>query len=198
MNVVIVPGIRVSDPMRTIGKVGPLLAEHGIKSHVFYYGRVPWFDTRFGNEKYAEALRSHCLALRAYGEPLVVIAHSNGCALAHRAAWLFDEHDDDPPGFEHVVYLSPALDRSVLPAPAIKRCDVFHTRHDWAVRASRLLFGHVWGDQGALGFCGDDRRVHNVDGTAYVDGHSAWFDVLGLEFLRERLVRPLLEMYGRT
>lgn len=200
MRVALVHGFNVRDPAKTIGRLEPVFEREGVQAHLFRYGWLGLLGVRTFSDNLAEAFRCFCQGLADDGEPVVVVAHSHGCALTHRTSWLMDEFGDDPPAFSRAVYLSPALNRNVVfaPVPLLQRVDVFHTRNDMAVRASRLLVGHEWGDMGAVGYRGDDARVHNVDGTACIDGHSSWFTDAGLEFLRQRLVLPLVREYGRT
>lgn len=198
MRVVLVHGFNVRDPMLSVGKLAAVFEQEGVHAHLFRYGWLGLLGVRTFNDNLAEAFRCFCEGMAEPGEPVVVIAHSNGATLAHRTAWLVDERADDPAPFTHMVYLSPALDRDAPLAPQVKQCDVFHTKHDWAVRASSLLIGHPWGSMGAMGAYAEGTRYRNVDGTKAANGHSAWFQPSGLAFLRERLVRPLIAQYGRT
>lgn len=116
---------------------------------------------------YGDSVESaHRLAEKA-SEGDVAIGHSNGPRVIHMA-------QEYGAPFSRCVYLSPALDRSAVPGGAA-RIDVFHTRHDWAVKMARFIPGSLWGDMGAVGYQGDCPRYVNHDYSDCVDGHSDWF-----------------------
>lgn len=201
MRVVLVHGFNVRDPAKTVGKLAAMFIAQGVRAdHVklFRYGWLGLLGVKFGNDNLAETLRCLLLEVADRGEPVIVIGHSNGCALIHRTAWLMDDRSDGHGIIERAVYLSPALRRDAPPSPAVKQTDVFFTRNDWAVRASRL-WPSEWGDMGARGPVDDyNGRYRKVDGTVVIQGHSDYFSDNSRNFMLERHVRPLVAQYGRT
>lgn len=197
MKVALVHGFNVRDPRKTIGKLEEVFEQEGIKAYLFHYGWLGLIGVRVGSDNLADAFLSFCEALTDDGQPLVVVGHSNGCALIQRAAWRVDEYGFRQPPFTRAAFLSPALDRDSVLSPAMERVDVFHTKNDWAVRLGRMLLFHQWGDMGACGYKGSDRRYINQDGTHAAASHSGWFTEAGLHFLRYKLVKPLAASFER-
>lgn len=200
MRIVLVHGFNVRDPAKTIGKLAALYVAEGVPAdHVklFRYGWLGLLGVKFGNDNLAEALRCLLLEVADRGEPVIVVAHSNGAALVHRAAWLMDEWGDPHGVIERAVYLSPALDRDAQPSPAVKAYDVFYTANDWAVRFSRL-WPSEWGDMGARGPSDDyGGKYRKVNGSCVIQSHSGYFAETSQNFMLERHVRPLVAQYGR-
>lgn len=196
MRVVLVHGFNVRDPQKTIGKLGSLFEAEGVHAYLFRYGWLGLLGVQWGNDNLAETLRCFCMAIAESGEPVVVIGHSNGCALIHRTAWLMNQYKDMRPAFTHAVYLSPALSRDAELAPPIRRCDVHYTGNDWAVRASRL-WPSDWGDMGARGPSHDaDGRYRAIAHTDDVKGHSDYFSDRASSHVRETIVLPLVHDYA--
>mgnify|MGYP000231563429 CR=1 FL=1 len=170
--VLLVHGFNVSDPERTIGGMAPHLRDRGHDVHTFCYGHAGFIDVRFANENLSYAIASQVRSIKALKPELevVLVGHSNGAALIHRAAEL-----QGTPLFTRCVYVSPALDNKAELPPLLTRCDVMHTQKDTAVSFGSLMLFHKWGNMGKVGYRGDDPRYHNIDCSKQVTGHSEWF-----------------------
>ncbi len=188
-RIILLHGFNVSDGgENTVGKLRPYLARAGFTNvNMPTYG---WFDlvgTWGLNRRFARFLSG----LSEPGD--VVIAHSNGCAMAYRAAM---QPDCD---FSHMVFINPAL-RPTLPNPIpskIKSLQVWHSPSDKAVAAARLfsLFT-LWGNMGAVGYKGPaDTRVTNFnkqdDFWESSKAHSDVFTDDLLEFFGPRIVEQV-------
>lgn len=102
----------------------------------------------------------------------VIVGHSNGANLSHKAMRLGLK-----PGM--CIWLSPALDECLDTddyADEISRIEVWHTKSDWAVRFAKLVWASDWGAAGAHGYQGSNPIIHNRDMTRTIRGHSGWFD----------------------
>ena len=110
----------------------------------------------------------------------VIVAHSNGRNYGELAIALAAEAQ--PEKSWHFFSLSGARDNDAPIHPSISRLDVFHSHHDRTVKLARWLPGHRWGDEGAVGYQGEDPRVYNHDYTHRVIGHSDWFNSINRDF----------------
>lgn len=193
--VIIVHGIATSDTRESIGRLDADFEAAGVRSVRWSYPYVHALMTRFGNEDRARGFLTFCEDM-AKDYTIVLVVHSNGARLANDAAWMADADGVDCP-FEHVVMISPALDRDTELAPGIKKCDVFYTRHDWAVVFGSLLLFHKFGLMGRLGPDSDDPRYRRrVNGSAEIRGHGDWWTAHGRKFLRMWLIAYLVKEYG--
>lgn len=188
--VVLVHGFNVEDPERTIGGLGKHLRDRGHDVHKFCYGHAGFMDVRFANENISYALLSQLRSIKRLvpGVELVVIGHSNGCSLIHKAAELQEE-----PLFTRAVYLSPALNNKAELPPLVTQCTVLHNAGDKVVSLGSLIPFHTWGNMGRVGYRGIDTRYENVDCSASISGHSAWFKPEKLGFTVGKLDELLLK-----
>ena len=188
-RVILLHGFNVRDSgVRTIQKLRPYLTRSGFNDvNAPSYGFVHLFGAAFFNDNFAALLAG-------MSEPHdVLVAHSNGCALAYRAI----HHESSQ--FEHLVFINPAL-RPCVPIPSkVKSLDVWHSPSDRAVRAARFTSWFTfWGNMGAVGYRGPkDRRVQNFNKQENFPvsskGHSDVFESPALEFFAPRIVQRIKE-----
>ncbi len=179
MRVHIMHGIHVSEPKGGVGKLEEYFHAGGFSEVVVHrYGHIFAFQTRWKNPKLAEQYCGEVLA----GD--IVVGHSNGCTLW----WMISQMNAPIAG---AILINPALDNDKALAPQVPWVDVYHNEGDSAVSLSRLLLWHPWGDQGKIGFTGDDPRYQNIDcgkSEPRVDGHSAIFKDENLHIWGPRIV----------
>ena len=115
-------------------------AGHTVKE--LRYGWMGRIRVRLCNKSLARALAD------LVEEDSILIAHSNGCAIAYWAC-LFGAK------FDKVFLLNPALDAE-KEIPNIRKVHVFHALSDPWTRLARWIPFSVWGRQGAVGYTGLD------------------------------------------
>ena len=167
-RVFLVHGFNVSDcGAKSIDRLRPALEAAGFEVHDFDYGWRGLIGVRLLNEKTADKLS----ALIQEGD--VLIGHSNGCDLIHRA--IVDSELDCA-----AVFINPALDTDTRFPPNLKWLDVYHNHRDTATWWARWLVFHPWGAMGRVGYKGDDPRVRNFDTMGpflpHAPGHSGVFN----------------------
>lgn len=158
---ILVHGFNVWDGGRaTVGKLRPFFAEMGIPYIMVNYGHFGLLETRFKNRKVAEKVAACVSSAKTSGRKVIVCGHSNGCAITHLAASEFGAVID------LAVYINPALKANILFPENIKRCQVWHSPSDSPVKWAKFLpasNARPWGEMGATGYTGHDRRVQNYD-----------------------------------
>jgi hypothetical protein len=180
---ILVHGFNVRDGgAGSIDKLEPYLLFAGFDVAQFDYGWIGLLGARFGTRK-------HARRLAAMTEPDdVAIGHSNGCNVIVEAAWRGAR-------FAHVVFINPALDADTALPPQIKRADVWHSPSDRAVRFARFLWFHPWGQMGATGYTGTDKRFRNFDKqNAFArssDSHSDVFTPPLLPFFGPKIIEAI-------
>lgn len=150
-HVLFIHGFNVRDNgANTVGRLVPFFATLGCSTEMIAYGHFNLLEPRWENHQVAELLADR---INAASRPVIVVAHSNGCAITHKCNATIDK----------AVYINPALDRDAQFPASILAADVWHSRGDMAVWLSRLLPFNAWGDMGAVGAARHDRRVKNFD-----------------------------------
>lgn len=185
MIAILIHGFNVRDGGRaTVGKLRPFFARRQIPYVMVNYG---WFGigrTYIKNRKIAGQVALACEAAQRVGEKVAVVGHSNGCAIAHCAAERFGAQIDK------LVYINPALEKDTPLPESVNSLDVWHSPGDHAVKLSKWLPQHPWGEMGATGYQGpEDQRIVNYNKQddprySYIcsSGHSDVFDVDKLPF----------------
>ena len=163
----LIHGFNVSDYGASgIGQLAPHFEAAGFRASVVGY---PWtwlLTLRARNRAVADRL------LEQLRPGDVMVAHSNGAAIADLAAREYDRVDE-----LGAIYINPALPREQPVPPALSWLHVLYAPSDQPVRwASRLRRWtawlpwqeHPWGAMGAYGYRGDDPRVTqaNIDEQA--------------------------------
>lgn len=113
---------------------------------LFEYGFMGFWAARWRNDRVAGDLARSYHSRASAGGPAeeVWITHSNGAAVAYLAC---RDHGARP---DMIVNLNPALDRwRAAPVPAV---EVIHSAADRWVDVAQWLPGHIWGDQGKMGY----------------------------------------------
>lgn len=121
----------------------------------------------------------------------VLITHSNGRNYGEKAIGLAAEQLPDKAW--HFISIAGARENDAPIHPNVSRMDVIYSKHDKAVAISRFLPGHRWGNEGQVGYQGDDRRVRNHDYTYRLCGHSAAFKGQNADFFARLCHQFILE-----
>jgi len=183
----LIHGINVHNPAYSVGKLQTFFEANGVPCIMVDYIHTGWLGARKKNPKLALKVATITRAIKKNnGVKIVVVSHSNGCAIAHLATKQFGAHID------YLVYINPALKRTLAPGDIVERCDVYHSPSDLPVKASKLLSrltkfiskkwfdARPWGEMGAFGYKGDDPRMCNYDkendSPVVSSGHSDLFD----------------------
>lgn len=142
-RVILVHGFNVRDGgAGSILQLTPFLEQAGFRVKKFRYGFLFLIGVRMFNDRFARMLAD-------FAEPGdVVIAHSNGGAIAHLAAAKYGAE------FSHLVLINPALDSDVRFPAWLESVQVWHSPSDAPVQWARWLPWHAWGDMGAVGYQG--------------------------------------------
>lgn len=154
-------GFNVTDGgAATTDQFAPLLRDVGYEPVQLDYGWTGLVGVRLCNGKLARWLAR----LSRPGD--VVLAHSNGCAVAAKAV-------DYGAELSGLVFLNPALDRDWAPGPAVQWWHVYYNARDPWTAAARWLPWHPWGAMGHDGPSSEDTRLMAVDtGERGAWGHS--------------------------
>lgn len=166
--ILLVHGYNVFDPEETVGQLRTFFETQGCPTIIVDYGHTGLIETRRKNPKIAKRLAYLVEASKTAqpNRPVIVVGHSNGCAIIHLATTAHNAAIDT------VVYINPALGKRLAPGPQVSRCQVWHSPSDkpvkWAKRLSRIIprrwfNARPWGEMGAVGYLGDDKRVQNFD-----------------------------------
>lgn len=176
---ILIHGFNVWDGGRgSVGKLRPFFADLGAPYVMVNYGHFGLLDTRFKNRKIAHRVADAVTSARVKGfDNIVVVGHSNGCAIAHIAATCGAQID-------RAVFINPALKKDIEIPASIKSLDVWHSPSDIPVRLARYLLpsgARPWGRMGADGYAGNDSRVRNfnkeTDYQIESREHSDAFDI---------------------
>lgn len=158
---ILVHGFNVWDGGRaTVGKLRPFLAQQGIPYVMINYGWLGLLGTRLQNRRIAKRVAAAVDAGHKAGYRVVVVGHSNGCAITHLAAC------DYGAAIDLAVYINPALGSGCTPCSRVKALHVWYSPSDWPVRLAKLLWhckARPWGAMGATGYKGTDARVTNYN-----------------------------------
>ena len=183
MIVILIHGYNVWDGGRaTVGRLAPFFNARGIAHFAVNYGHFGLLETRFKNIRVAKRVALACRA--AVDQTVIVVGHSNGCAIAHLAASEFGAPIDK------AVYINPALEKDMPLPESVRALDVWHSPSDAPVKISKWLLParmRPWGEMGATGYQGvEDCRIVNynkeTDYPVRSDEHSDVFDLSELPF----------------
>lgn len=176
--VILIHGFNVTDGgAGTVRRLKPFYQMRGANVTSLRYGWFGLLRARFCNEEVSENLaRLITRSAKTYSQ-IIVVGHSNGCAIAHLASFKCSEQ------IHRFVYINPALKLDYAPAQNVKGIDVWHNAEDNAVLWAKLLFWRAkerpWGLMGRTGYKGNDSRFVNFDTandfSLKVKGHSAVF-----------------------
>lgn len=179
--VILVHGYNVSNPEQTVNKLRPYFEELDCLVETFTYGHTNLFQVRWNNPRLAKRLAMRTAYWHAKGYQIIVVGHSNGCAIAHLGARNHEFYADV------MLAINPALEKKLNPCRAAKKSVVLFNEGDqpvrWARRLSRIIpkswfDARPWGEMGAVGYKGNCLHIKNIDSGAMApkaDGHSAVF-----------------------
>lgn len=178
---ILIHGLNV--PSGGIGKLRCLkdeLSEAGFEISEFKYGYTQIFGALRRNRTIAVELAKQIdKAYEAYDE-VVVLGHSNGCAIMELAANQIKKCD-------MYVYIAAALYSYSTPYPAVSKTDVWFNPRDGIIKLAEIgrhipqwMFKRLqWGRMGLTGYQGYDASVRNhvirVFGINCKQQHSAFF-----------------------
>ncbi len=173
---ILVHGFNVRDKgEKTIDKLKPFLIEEGYYIIEFDYDWTGVLRVRLYNNSLAMAI---CSVSKHFSDCWVVaFGHSNGCSIIHKAA-------HKGAFFNEVVYINPALDKDAPLASQIKTAHVWHSISDKPVRIARWFIKHSWGEMGATGYVGNDKRYKNYDkenGLRFIISSNSHSDIFETE-----------------
>ena len=153
---IFIHGFNISDKgIGTVGKLRSFFAPYG-PYVMLSYGWFGLLGTRYKNDKIAKRLNETVVNAKKGGYSVIVVGHSNGCAIIHRASHLYDTPIDK------VVYINPALIRYNTPKKGVLAVDVWYSPSDGPVKWAKWLpksDSRPWGEMGARGYKGNDIRV---------------------------------------
>lgn len=194
---ILVHGFNVHDGGRgSVGKLRPFFAKAGIPYLLVDYGFFDLIKTYTSNKKVAKRLADSVRTAKISNpnSKIVVVGHSNGCAIIYLACKYYNAPVDK------AVFINPALDSDIVRPTALKSLDVWYSPSDKPVKWAKLLPWHVWGDMGKVGYTGvsdDVIRCFNKENDYPVisEGHSDAFSIEDIPFygpiiVEESLVLP--------
>jgi len=140
---------------------------------LFKYGFLGFWKARFENTEIAHDFSTMSKLERRTDEQEVWITHSNGAAIAYLAVEKFGATPN------LIININPALDR--WRTAGVRRVVTIHSEGDRWVNLSQWLPGHIWGDQGKVGYRGRLNNTINVDackmdGVMAYQGHCDMFE----------------------
>lgn len=193
--IILIHGFNVSDGgQRTVGKLQPFFqAEDNTVCSVMNYGYFGLISTHLLNDNVARRLAKKIINARFHFNEVVVVGHSNGCAIAHLASDLLV--GVPKPASIRYVYINPALERTLAPSTAVGQFIILHNPKDVAVKLSKLLpwgrKNRPWGRMGADGYVGNDSRAININTLERYEvdakGHSGVFEDEVVSYYGEEL-----------
>lgn len=179
---ILVHGIKVYWPERSIGKLDKYFKDRGFDTHIMRYGYIGPLGARQKNIDLAEKLAKQVVKARQEGYQVFVVAHSNGVTITHIAATKFKAP------ISMAVCINPALDKRLHPCPTASVVHVYHNAKDLPVRLAKWLRwftplarkARPWGEMGNVGYQGNNKHVCNFDTLndfeVIASGHSGVFD----------------------
>lgn len=168
MKVVLIHGIHEPEGASNMSVLWPWLQRHMPTTEVALhsYGFMGFWKARWDNDRQARRLAD------VVDPGDVVVTHSNGAAITYLAV---RDYGMRPAG---VININPALDR--WRTARVEWVETIHSKSDRAVWLSQWLPGHIWGDQGRVGYRGtyDNTLNHDAgkfDADMAYEGHSGLF-----------------------
>lgn len=183
MRIHLIPGINIRHYYESIGVFGDYFRKMGI-TVVDHPKFIPFGTAFLQNRGFIREIANTAHAAD------VLVAHSNGCAVAHGVSKLMK--------VKGLIFLNAALDRKLSPGYV----DFIHNWYcpgDDVLPFSKLIPNHEWGNAGKKGIISQDPRVKNHNMKNYVPavrGHSDIFDGKHAHFWAPRIGRLILEECG--
>lgn len=159
----LIHGFNVTDSGKsTVGMLEPELYERGIAPVRFRYGWLFILGVLF----YTRSIARRLARETEPGE--ILIGHSNGCYVAHRAIKQFGAPA------KGCIFIAPALDCDADLEKRIKHVDVYHDPDDCIVALAGYVPPLKWGRMGQIGHCLENPRYRNH--RRHGKGHSKYFN----------------------
>ena len=168
---------------QSTAKLRPFFADIGVPYLMVNY--IHWYpgSCKTGNDKIAKEVAETARNAVLAGYDVVAVGHSNGCAIIHHATRRYDAN------IKHCIYINPALGRALSPGVNVERTDIWYSPSDKPVKWSKIFRksdARPWGEMGAKGYKGSDKRMYNfnkeVDFEVSSKTHSDVFDIDKLAF----------------
>ena len=172
MIVRLIHGIHSKEGDNNMSTFAPLVekAMPGARVSLFEYGFMGFWAARWKNNDVAANLAEIHRFGQARGVPEVWATHSNGAAIAYLAVTKFGAAPD------MIINFNPALDR--WRTADVPRVETIHSNSDRWVNLSQWLPGHIWGDQGKVGYTGKNGNTINHN-ASLIGGRMAYNDHTG-------------------
>lgn len=168
-------GIHAPEGDNNMSRFAPQMERAAPEAQVllWQYGFMGFWQARWRNDGVARAFAAESMAARRRGELEVWITHSNGAAVAYLAVERYGAAPD------MIINVNPALDR--WRTASVPYVLTIHSEGDRWVWLSQWLPGHIWGDQGKVGYRGRRTNTINIDAGRMAPemryaGHMGAFD----------------------
>ena len=127
----------------------------------------------------AYGLRRFALFAHEHGWKVYAVGHSHGAKIIQIASLpYFRESWEEFPGapFEQITLIDAALDNDAKFGEYMKKIHVYYSKRDWILQVARAIIP-MWGNLGAVGYKGTDKRVinHEFQG-ALIKPHNRFFE----------------------
>ena len=181
---IFIHGLNVKTEIGSLRKMIPFFSARGIDVIEFNYGYL-WLGGAIEKNRELSRLLAHTIN-EAYDnyDSVVVLGHSNGCAIMELATNHFQKCDA-------YVYLHPAIDSSNSPSDKVRFTQVWFNPDDIVIKLCRYVYPFKWirkrtgwGDMGVVGYTGNDSNVTNYEikthGLSGIETHRAVFHRLAI------------------
>ena len=151
---------------------------------LFSYGFMGFWQARWRNKRQAQRLAE------SLDDGDIIVTHSNGAAIAYLAV---RDYGARPEG---IININPALDRWL--SADVPWVETIHSDGDRWVWLSQWIPGHIWGDQGKVGYKGKATNVinHNASkfgGVMAYDGHTCLFESVRIHLWARFIAHRIME-----
>lgn len=157
MKIRLIHGIHSQEGDNDMAHFWPYISKAvpGADVALFQYGFMGFWQARWRNDTVARMFAEVSNENRLDGEYEVWITHSNGAAIAYLAV---EKHGAKP---DLIINFSPALDR--WRTAGVERVETLYSPSDRVVWLSQWVPWSIWGDQGRVGYKGDNLNTLSID-----------------------------------
>lgn len=173
-------GIHAPEGNNNMARFAPHLAKAMPQAQVllWQYGFMGFWQARWHNDWVAREFAAESKLGRQRGEMEIWVTHSNGAAVAYLAVEKYGATPD------MIININPALDR--WRTAAVPYVLTIHSDGDRWVWLSQWVPGHIWGDQGKVGYRGRMSNTLNIDAgkiepAMRYDSHTGAFEARRIE-----------------
>lgn len=174
-EVVLVHGFADNNGKHTTDLLRPFFEAEGYNVREFDYGFIELISVKLHNAERGQKLAA------TVQSGTIGVGHSNGCAVLREASLVGAP-------FEQLVFINPALTSDADIGSQVRKIHVWHSKADLAVRFAQVGLRWLipsWGDMGAVGYKGNDRRFINYNKQSDFPVHS--FTHLDMFAFKEKL-----------